>query len=1081
MAKHLNKPPNKDAGAAESPTRLTGDLLFWVALPCFLLSGAAGLIYEVVWTRLLTQIFGNSTYAVATVLAAFMAGLALGSYIFGVLADRGKNDFLLYGILEIGVGLYGILIPFLLLLAPKLYIPIYPLNASYPLLFQISLFLLAFLFLVLPTVLMGATLPLLSRFFVRTFSHMGRRVGDLYATNTLGAVLGTAGAGYYLIPTLGMQATTYTAAGINLVIGLVIIIIDRLRDKEAPAADPQPTPAETSSPTTATPWTGALLLSAIALSGFSALVYENAWTHTLTLVIGTSVYSFTTMLVTFLIGLSLGGFLYARWLGTKEVHLSTFGVIELGVGLTALATIPLFEKLPFMFLRLLQGLGDSFSLFLLSQLLLSGLVMLVPTILLGMTFPLVARLFTHSLYRVGRSVGTSYAANTLGSIFGAFAGGFLFVPMLGMQHSIVLAMILNLIIGCVLIACDRRLAIVVRGAVATAVIVGLAIIPLRLPQWDPYVLTSGVTIYEHDYARMPTDSLRTELMRQDDLLFYKEGLTATVSVQRDLPASAGQADRRYFRTNGKIDGSSHDDAVSQLLTAYVPLLLAPDAKRAAVIGLGTGMTAKAAAAFPLDRIDVLEIEPAVVEAAQFFNDHNGNLLKDPRVKLVLTDARNHILAAEEPYDLIASEPSNPWIAGIANLYTREFYELVKTRLSDNGIFAQWVHNYSMSPEDFRMVLRTFAKAFPHVSFWELNKNDFLLVGSKSPHDFDYAKAAQVFASNKTLQADLKSFGFDDVYSVLGFYRMGRDDLLAFTEGARLNTDDGAQLEYSAPRNIRRETFGLNRQLMEPFVTEAPWLTTDDASMPDSMRHFHLAQALVISESYRQALANVDQAISLDDTNPAFHVLRAKILLAVRQDIPAAQSALRALEISPDTVEPLLTLSKNFRVPEAQGLLFKKIIELGSANVLPYLGMVEISLLFDSPEEATQWLMEARQVDPENPHTLELAGRVELAQGNSEGARKLLETARERGRDSAKLHGALGDAYRDRELWAPAADSYRRALKLRLLNAHWRRSLALVLTQLGQAEEAAVKFQEALAIAPSDTVSWEALHKLRNTK
>ncbi|MBI2990857.1 MAG: fused MFS/spermidine synthase, partial [Deltaproteobacteria bacterium] len=393
---------------------MTGNIERWreqglllVALICFFFSGAAGLIYEVVWTRMLTQIFGNTTYAIATVLSAFMAGLALGSYSFGRIADRGKNDFLLYGILEAGVGVYGFLVPWLFALGQRLYIPLYGLNDSTPFLFNLLLFVLSFFLLVLPTLLMGATLPVLSRFFVRSFAQLGRRVGDLYATNTMGAVLGCGFAGYYLIPALGMRATVYTAAGVNLLIAVIILIVDRVRRKEG--AEPRPAVAAEEQPQAgagaAPSRLGWLLLLGFGLSGFSALVYENAWTRALTLVIGSSVYSFTTMLLTFLVGLALGGFLYARLMGKREVQVSTFGAIELWVGVTALATIPLFEKLPLIFLRLLHAFGDSFSFFLTIQVLLSGLVMLVPTLLLGMTFPMVARLFTQSIYRVGSSVG----------------------------------------------------------------------------------------------------------------------------------------------------------------------------------------------------------------------------------------------------------------------------------------------------------------------------------------------------------------------------------------------------------------------------------------------------------------------------------------------------------------------------------------------------------------------------------------------------------------------------------------------------------------------------------------------------
>ncbi|HZA54201.1 MAG TPA: fused MFS/spermidine synthase, partial [Candidatus Udaeobacter sp.] len=432
---------------AETSLRSKQDWLLGIGLFCFFFSGAAGLIYQVVWTRMLTQIFGNTTYAIATVLSAFMAGLAIGSYLFGQIADRGKNDFLLYGILEAGVGVYGFLVPWFFAGAQKLYGPIFGLNESYPFIFNLVLFFLSFVLLVFPTLLMGATLPVLSRFFVRSFAQFGRRVGDLYATNTLGAVIGCAAGGFLLIPTLGMRATVYVAAGVNLVIAAVILIIDRIRDKETAEIPPEAAApaAVTTQAENGASWLHWIILSSFALSGFASLVYENAWTRALTLVIGSSIYSFTTMLVTFLIGLALGGFIYARFLGEREARLSTFGLIELWVGLAALATIPLFERLPLIFVRLLHGFGDTFTVFLWLQIFLSALVMFLPTVLLGMTFPLVARLFTQSLYRVGSGVGSSYAANTVGAVLGAFAGGFILIPTIGVQNAIIFAVVMNLL------------------------------------------------------------------------------------------------------------------------------------------------------------------------------------------------------------------------------------------------------------------------------------------------------------------------------------------------------------------------------------------------------------------------------------------------------------------------------------------------------------------------------------------------------------------------------------------------------------------------------------------------------------
>jgi len=1047
------------------------DGLLLVALICFFFSGAAGLIYEVVWTRMLTQIFGNTTYAIATVLSAFMAGLALGSYLFGRIADRGKNDFLLYGILEAGVGIYGFLVPWLFSLGQIVYIPLYGLNSSYPFLFNLLLFFLSFFLLVLPTLLMGATLPVLSRFFVHSFAQLGRRVGDLYATNTMGAVLGCGFAGYYLIPTLGMRATVYTAAAVNLFIAAMILIVDRARSKEARELGASVSEQERveSSAGSVPSGLGWLLLLGFGLSGFSALVYENAWTRALTLVIGSSVYSFTTMLLTFLVGLALGGFLYARLMGEREVRISTFGGIELWVGLTALATIPLFEKLPLLFLRLLQAFGDSFPFFLSIQVMLSALVMFLPTLLLGMTFPLVARLFTQSLYRVGSGVGISYAANTLGAILGAFAGGFIFIPLMGVQNSILLAVIINLVIGWLLIVADPRLSKVPRFGLGVVVLIAVILIPFKTPRWDRFVLTSGVTIYNDRYESLPTSSLRLEEMHRDEMIYYREGLTATISVHR-----IGK-DYVYFKTNGKIDGS-HGDALSQLMTGYLPFLFHPGGERAAVIGLGSGMTARAVGAFPLREIEILEIEPAMVEAAAFFNDKNGKILEDPRVRLIPTDGRNYILATPKLYDVITAEPSNPWIAGIANLYTREFYEVVKSKLKEDGIFAQWFHNYSMSPDDFRMVFRTFGEAFPYVSVWGMKESDFLMLGSKKEQLFRYPLLKEIFSNNRILREDFKELGLSDIYAVLGFYRMGKKEVTAFSEGASLNTDDGAQLEFSAPKNVRRATAELNRKLMDPFLVQAPWLKANTAGVPEGMRHFYLAQAYQTNGWNSRAVEELDQAIRLEPSKADFYVLKTKILLEEEKSSEAAKAALLALERSRQVIGAILRLSEDFYLPEAK-MVYSKTIEMGTQEIIPYLGLGNIALHARDFREAEKWFNRARRMRPDHPAVLLAWGRLMLAKGEAEKAKDLLEQSKEKGEDSGTLYGALGEAYFKLGLWDQAAKTYGQAVRLRRKNSDWRRSLGITLAKLGKVREAEEKFREVLAFSSSDAEAWRELKKL----
>jgi predicted membrane-bound spermidine synthase/tetratricopeptide (TPR) repeat protein len=1135
-----------------SSERSTQDWLLLVGLLCFFVSGAAGLVYQVVWTRMLTQIFGNTTYAIATVLSAFMAGLAIGSYLFGKIADRGKNDFLLYGVLEAGVGLYGFAVPWLFALAQKAYGPIFGLNESYPFLFNLVLFFLSFVLLVFPTLLMGATLPVLSRFYVRSFSQFGRRVGDLYATNTLGAVIGCAAAGFFLIPTLGMRTTVYVAAALNLVIAALILIVDRLRDKKpiefvAPtAADVPETPATDNSP----PWLGWVVLVSFGLSGFASLVYENAWTRALTLVIGSSIYSFTTMLVTFLIGLALGGFIYARFLGQREPRLSTFGLIEMWVGLAALATIPLFERLPLIFVRLLHGFGDTFTVFLYLQIFLSALVMFVPTILLGMTFPLVARLFTQSLYRVGSGVGSSYAANTVGAVLGAFAGGFILIPTIGVQNAIIFAVVMNLLIGCVLVASDPNLAPLPRTMLGVAVLLLAILVPFKVPRWDRHILTSGVTIYNDRYESLPSDSLRIEEMKRDEILFYREGLTTTVSVHR-----ISGSDYIYFKSNGKIDGS-YGDALSQLMTSYIPMLLHPTAEQALTIGLGSGHSAKALATFDtLKQIEVIEIEPAMIEASKYFDrawveikelpegvsfpntptgriwydarekrlfykgvmeddersklisrsedkeyrgavdrlyrnarhSRHSSVLEDKRVRVIPTDGRNYILATPKYYDVITAEPSNPWIAGIANLYTREFYQVIKSKIKDDGIFAQWFHNYSMSPDDFRMVFRTFVEAFPHVSLWSMKESDFLLIGSKKEHSFDYTAVKKIYDHNPMLRSDFEYLGLSDVYAAQGFYRMNRDGFLAFSKGADINTDDGAQLEFSAPKNLRRPTTELNRQLMTPYLIEAPWLKSRPAEVSEAMHHYYLAESYAASISRNRALAELEKAIKLDPNNPKFYLLQTKILLDQDKSTDGAKAAFAALERDKQAINQVLAMSDEFYLPDAKAV-YSKIIQMGSKEVLPYLGLGNIALHSGEVSEAEKWFSRAREIDADHPAVLLAWGRLIAARAKAEAdearskaqlqeARELLEKSKSKGEDSATVHSELGDIYLRLSMWDKAAASYEEALRLRRRRNDWRRILGQAYAQLGRVRDAERKFREVLAFTPDDAEAWRGLQSL----
>lgn len=1039
----------------------------------FFLSGAIGLLYEVVWARMLTQIFGNTTHAIATVLAAFMAGLALGSYVFGRLVDARRNAFLAYGLLEGGVGLYGLLIPTLFALTQRAYAGLYGLvDVSYTA-FSLVLFLLAFLVIVIPTALMGATLPVLSRFCVTRFASLGRRVGDLYAINTLGAVVGCALTGFSLIAALGLRGTVRLGAILNLAIAvLILLLVAGFRIREIPHGDCREETAPPSAEGGSRSRLELALLGGFALSGVAAMVYENAWTRALTLVIGMSTYSFTIMLTTFLVGLGLGSLLYARWWGGRAIGFAGLGVLQLLVALSALATIPLFERLPLLFLRLRHGFGDSFQQFLTIQVVLSALVMIVPTLLLGATFPVVARIYTRNLAVVGRSVGTAYASNTLGAIAGAFLGGFLFIPTIGVQDSIALGVVLNAVVGVLLLALDpevrpaRRLA-----AVGAMLAMSLAAF-LGFGTWDKGVMTSGVAIYAHNYASLPTDGLRREWMRRDDLLYYREGLTATISVHR----SAG-SDYVYEKTNGKVDASL-GDTPTQLMVGYLPMLFNPAAKQVLVIGMGSGMTAKAVAAFPVERLEVAEIEPAVIEAARFFAEKNGRIHDDPRVRFIHADGRNHLLAAPRQYDVIVSEPSNPWIAGIGNLFTREYYELAKRKLAAGGVFGQWMQTYAMAPEDLRMVYRTFAEVFPDVSLWAVNDSDMVLIGTTRSQRLRHADLRAALANRAVARQDLRELGFIDAYSVLAMYLMPRSSLLKMAGQAEINLDDVPRLEFSAPRNLGRDTTTLNTRLTREFVAAPAVEDADPEQDPTGHLALFLAHGFWAMHDREQGLLWVERALRKSPGNPEARLLRARLLAEDGRSAPAADELLKVIQAPIRIPHDAVTIAKSLEAEDAIPIL-RRIRQRD-----PHLTEARVALAdalyrgghYGQAEGEYREVQRDRSSDPQVFFGL---GRALLAQAAYDKALAAFDHAAKLGEGSGEFQAARGETLMWLGRYPEAVASYRLALRSNVENVTWRLNLGLALAQLGPAErqEAEERFREVLAMDSANTRAWLELQKL----
>ncbi len=762
-------------------------------LAFFLLSGACGLVYEVVWTRLFSLSLGAASYSVATVLAAYMGGLALGSW----LATRVRMriaPLALYGMLELGVAAWAILLPTLLAWTePILRWAYRDGNASFASFIAVR-FAFSVLLLVVPTTCMGATLPILCRHFLKDPERIGRGVGLLYALNALGAVAGAAGAGFFLLPTFGQNRATWIAAGVNAAIGIGALLLSRgthPEPEEVPAPDPRPA--------------GALRrpLILVFASGLAAMVYQVAWTRSFSLSIGSSTYAFCLIVTAFIAGISLGSAVVARFADHARDLTRLLAILQLLVAASALAVVPVHGELPQILAPVFLDPASTFAKLHGIQFGVLLALTLAPTFLMGATFPLAVRLYAGAgAGRGPHAAGVVYAWNTIGCIVGSLVGGFLALPYLGLERTIAAASAVNAA-GALAIGWSRS---IVRRLAVSAAAIAVGGLGWMLPTWDPAVLESGVymlgVVRQARLTPKETGDLRELLRAPGRVLYYREGVSATVSVRE---IAQGEL---VLRINGKNDASTTGDMPNQVLLGHLPMLLCQaDRPDVLHIGLGGGVSLGAITRHPVTRVECVEIAPEVWEAADWFAPYTHAALKDPRVVPVTADGRNHLALTRRTYDAIVSQPSNPWISGIGSLFTHEFFELCRARLKPHGLAVVWLQSYSLAAEDFRRVLATFSSVFPECSLWEAKPgSDYLLVGTLDPFEVDVARAESRMA-RRGVEEDLERIRLRSLDDLAACFVMGPAEVAAWGRGAGENTDDNAALEWNAPRSLCEPTRG----------------------------------------------------------------------------------------------------------------------------------------------------------------------------------------------------------------------------------------------------------------------------------
>ncbi len=811
--------------------RVYSQTSLWLIGLCFVLSGATGLIYEVLWARMLGLVFGATTFAVSAVLAAFMGGLALGSALAGRLGARIERPLRAYGFVEIGIALYAVAVPVLFRLVDHLYAFIW--EQFHPGFYAFSLwrFLLSSLVLLVPTTLMGATLPVLSAALLRSPRKGETAVTRLYTCNLVGAIFGVVLAGFYLLPALGVRLTIFTAAAINLIVGLAAIVIDR-KDESAPAADVEAEQVKEEAVESAQPEPQSAIgnpqsprfwLLCAAVSGFVTISTQVAWTRVLTMIIGSSTYAFSIVVALFLLGLTVGAYLVGRKKQTTANLRRSLMNIELATAAALFLSIWIANGTP----SFLVGLGLSLQInswlgLIGLQVLAAAMLILLPAILMGMVMPLVLVWASGAGSDASvRLVGRSYAVNTLGAIAGAFSTGFILIPKVSTRFTILFAAGMCIVLAGLAYRPPRDTRDpdlrrgLAAGVTACLVLLLLAAPRMRLDElsigaYDSLVRVlakSRGSVQEVDPAKPPGPDIHK-------LLWYKEGPTATVSVRDDWGI-------RSMAVNGRTNASDKDDMPTQVILGQLPLLVAPRTEIALIVGYGSGVSVGSMLQSGITSLECVELEPAAIEAGEYFNHVNNQPLNDPRLRLIIDDARTYLRVNPTSYDMIVSEPSHPWVPGVANLFTREFFELGRGRLKEDGVFVQWLQTYQLSTESLRSVLATYRSVFPHVLVFRVQGaargKDLILVGSRAP--LSLARVGERMQDPR-VSKELSRININSPTDLEAWFVCDETVLAPAVEGAAINTDDNMLVETSAPREAFLPMTEANAAWVEKLMRNA---------------------------------------------------------------------------------------------------------------------------------------------------------------------------------------------------------------------------------------------------------------------
>lgn len=756
-------------------------------------SGLSVLIYELVWSRYLTLIFGSSVFAVSTVLACFMVGLALGSWLIGKWVDTSKTGIQILIYLQIGIGLYGLFSPILFSITNDLNINLLRSMETTLATKQIIRLSLSFLILIFPTLLMGGTLPTIISIFNQHLNKLGKDAANVYAVNTLGGVFGAFLTGFFFIKLLGIKNTIYLAVLIDLLLAYIAFNLYKKIRKSNILLEERKKIKLFGNNQAYSKKLVSFVLFAFALSGFTSLSYEVYWTKILTLFFGDSVYDFAIVLSTFLFGIGIGSYIFGKVFNKIKNSVFSLAMIEILIGLFSILCLFLIHQLPYI-VNYLQSMSTMYSMYgewywIMATIIKFGyafLVMLLPTILFGATFPLVSQICIKSLKTTGRGIGIVNGMNTLGATIGSLSSGFLFISLFGIQKSVILTAILNVGIGLLLISFVLNgKKIKIYSYVSTILIVAIMI--TSLPSWDK--LRMSTSFLEPDQ----------EIENALSLLYYNEDAYGITSVVDFTPWN-----QKYLTTNRIYTQNTSDlmGLEDHRRLGHIPLLLHKQPESALVIGLGAGITLRGVSEHHLKTTDVVEISSGVKKAAAYFSEENDNVLENPDINFIIEDGRNYIATSNKKYDVIIGDILFPMSSGSSHMFSKEYFELSKERLKRGGIMAQWLPIHQLSLQEIQIISKTFKQAFSNTSIWYGMVGESVpvigLIGADQEYSISLRSIIEKY-NDPSLVKELEEIGLNSPYLLLSNYITHGNAIDQFAGDQPINQDDHPILEFMNPK------------------------------------------------------------------------------------------------------------------------------------------------------------------------------------------------------------------------------------------------------------------------------------------